>query len=93
MQEYEEVRLAFSESGSPKKSVKYFGTPRREAASKNCQIVSPFDSLLEDSDGQLCQQQNDEDLFLKSDTANFYQVTDAANIYQAAAMLHYLKIQ
>ena len=68
------MRLAFSESGSPKKSVKYFGTPRREAASKNCEIISPFESLREDSDGQLCHQQTDEDLFIKDDSTDFYQV-------------------
>lgn len=72
-QEYEEVRRAFTENGSPKKMVKYFGTPRREAASKNAELVSPFDSVL--SDIAAAGSSEDEDLFVKADTTNFYQVT------------------
>jgi hypothetical protein len=73
LQEYEEVRRAFTDNGSPKKSVKYFGTPRREAASKNAELVSPFDSIL--SDIAAVGSNEDEDLFVKADTSNFYQVT------------------
>ena len=65
-QEFEEIRSAFTENGSPRKMPqKFFGTPRRESKI-SAPDVSPFDDILsvDDSDNG--------DAFSASHAENFF---------------------
>lgn len=65
-QELEEVRIAFTETGTPKKQAKkFFGTPRRESKNSG-QQTSPFDDILGGGNA------GDNDVLSSSNVENFY---------------------